>query len=174
MLDWILLGIAVAVGGGVGGGGDDAGMAARDGTAQTGTAQTGTARAQMTRIAEPQTPLGRFTTATEVRPILTATRGNWVAVREYGGQDLVYVTHLMAWRCGLIGLRVGLNGGDLQDWPLPPCHADTAAPNALLPEDGLPYQGHPAGSVDSVQVKITYDDLGIDSATFERAMVLIP
>ncbi|MBY6157096.1 hypothetical protein [Pseudooceanicola nitratireducens] len=124
--------------------------------------------------AEPQVPSGRFTTATEVRPILTATKSSWVGVREYDGQDLVYVTQILAWRCGLAGLRVAINDAPLSDWPLPPCHLDTPAPNAILPEDGLPYRAFPLGSVKTITVELIYDDLSSDAAVFLRPMVMIP
>ena len=123
---------------------------------------------------EPQVPSGKFTTAVEVKPILTATKPNWVAVREYDGQDLVYVTQLMSWRCGLIGLRFAINDGALTDWPLPPCHLDSPAPNALTPEDGLPYRAFPLGSVKTVTVELIYDDLTADAAAFLRQNVLMP
>jgi hypothetical protein len=119
-------------------------------------------------------PTGRFTTATEVRPILTATKTSWVGVREYDGQDLVYVTQILAWRCGLAGLRVAINDAPLADWPLPPCHLDTPAPNAILPEDGLPYRAFPFGSVKTITVELIYDDLSSDAAVFLRPMVMIP
>ena len=167
MLDWILIAIALAAGGGT---------PSRDG-AEAAAASVGApvpAGGGAALVAEPQVPSGRFTTATEVRPILSATRGNWVAVREFGGQDLVYVTHLMAWRCGLVQLKLGVNGAAPEVWPLPPCHEDTAAPNALLPEDGLPYRGFAPGSVEALEIEITYDDLGTDRATFRRAEVLMP
>jgi len=157
MIDWILLAIAMAAGGGAGhppGAGDGA--------------------QEVAFVAEPQQPSGQFTTATEVRPILLATRANWVAVREYDGRDLVYVTHLLSWRCGLHRLRLSVNDGPLQDWPLPPCLTGTAQPNALRAEDGLPYIDFPPGHVQSVTVDILYDDLGTDSARFERARVLMP
>ncbi|QUJ75151.1 hypothetical protein KDD17_08920 [Sulfitobacter albidus] len=125
-------------------------------------------------VAEPQTPTGKFTTATEVKPILSATKANWIAVRDYGGQDLIYVTHLWAWRCGLVGMAVAVNDGAPQDWPLPDCHTDTATPNAILQSDGVPYRAHPRGSVQSVTVTLTYDDLSVASARFTRAEVLIP
>ncbi|MFK7876926.1 MAG: hypothetical protein AB8B71_14275 [Paracoccaceae bacterium] len=124
--------------------------------------------------AEDQTPTGRFTTATEVKPILGATRANWVAVREYGGQDLVYVTHLWAWRCGLAQMKLSINGTAPEIWPLPACHLDTAQPAAILESDGLPYRSFALGSVQTITVTLIYDDLTRDVATFDRAGTLLP
>jgi hypothetical protein len=122
--------------------------------------------------AEPQVPDGRFTTAAEVRPILTATKANWIAVRDFGGQDLIYVTHLWAWRCGLLQLEVAVNGGAAAIWPLPACHTDLPQPNSILEDDGLPYRGYAAGSVERVDVRIIYDDLSEDQQAFGRAGLL--
>lgn len=124
--------------------------------------------------AEDQVATGKFLTALEVKPILTATKGNWVALRDWDGQDLLYVTHLYAWRCGLVELRIAVNDGAPEIWPLPECHADSPAPNAILPEDGLPYRAFARGSVASITVEITYDDLSVDTARFERAAVMMP
>ena len=125
-------------------------------------------------VAEDQTPTGRFLTATEVKPILGATRANWVAVREWDGQDLVYVTHIWSWRCGLAQMRVSVNGAAPEVWPLPPCHLDSAQPAAILDGDGLPYRAFPLKSVEALTVWLTYDDLSEDVATFNRAGVLVP
>ena len=125
-------------------------------------------------VAEPQVPTGKFTTAVEVRPILTATRNSWVAVREFNGQDLVYVTQLWSWRCGLVSMSIGLNDEPLQNWPLPPCHEDTAVPNAILEADGLPYLTLKLGSVQRVVIEVTYDDLTTDRGEYLRADVLMP
>ena len=102
-----------------------------------------------------------------------ATKSSWVAVREYDGRDLVYVTQILAWRCGLVGLRLAINGGPMQDWPLAPCQIDTATPNAI-PQDAKIYESHPLKSVQSVDIEIVYDDLTRDSAHFERGQVLMP
>jgi len=125
-------------------------------------------------VAEPQTPSGKFTTAAEVKPILNATKGNWVAVREYGGKDLLYVSHLWGWRCGLAAMAISVNGEPMQNWPLPACHMKDATPNAMLEEDGLPYLSLRLGAVQTIDIQIVYDDLSMDRASFERGNVLIP
>lgn len=125
-------------------------------------------------LAEPQTPLGKFTTAAEVKPILTATKGNWVGLRDYGGKDLVYVTHLWAWRCGLSAMALSINGGPMRNLPLPDCHTEYASPNAILEGDGLPYLSYPQGSVKQITVQIVYDDLSTDIVRLSGDQVRIP
>lgn len=125
-------------------------------------------------VAEPQTPSGKFTTAAEVKPILNATKGNWVAVREYDGKDLLYVTHLWGWRCGLHAMAISVNDEPMQNWPLPACHMKYTTPNAILEEDGLPYLSLRFGAVETIEIQIVYDDLSMDRARFERGNVLIP
>lgn len=125
-------------------------------------------------VAEPQIPTGKFTTATEIKPILAATKGSWVALRDYEGQDYLYVTHIWAWRCGLHQMRYSINGGPMQVWPLPPCHENTNAPNAIIEGDGLPYTTFPAGSVKSISVELLLDDMSEDSSDYVRTDVLMP
>ncbi|MEH6648126.1 hypothetical protein [Sulfitobacter sp.] len=125
-------------------------------------------------VAEPQTPSGKFTTATEVKPILTATKANWIAVRDYGGNDLLYVTHLWSWRCGLAAISISVNDGPLENLPLPDCHTEYATPNAILEQDGLPYLTYPQNSINTISVRVTYDDLSRDTASLARGDVLIP
>jgi len=115
-----------------------------------------------------------FTTAAEVKPILGATKANWVAVREFDGQDLLYFTHLEAWRCGLDQIRYFVNEGKPRVWETEPCYEDTATPNAMKMEGRLPYTELPLGSVASVTVELTYDDGSVESATFERGSIMTP
>ena len=125
-------------------------------------------------VAEPQVPSGRFLTAMEVRPILNATRPSWIHVREYAGRDLLYVTHLWSWRCGLAELRVGLNGAPPEVWPLPPCHPELPVAATILDTDGAPYRDFPRRSVQLIEVQLTYDDLTTVAVRFNRAGVVIP
>jgi len=159
MIVWIVTGIALTMGGG--------------GPAAYGAASDGGGSAPRFE-AEPQQPTGKFTTATEVKPILSVTKANWVAVRDFNGQDLLYLTHLLSWRCGLLQVRYAINDGPMREWELPPCHTGTAQPNAIRAEDGLPYEAHPPGSIASVRVEVLYDDLSTDSAEFSRSDVLMP
>ena len=107
---------------------------------------------------EPQVASGKFTTALEVKPILTATKGSWVALREYEGKDLLYFTQLLAWRCGLHEIHYSINGEAEHLWNTEECHLDTAQPNAIKMETQLPYTGFELGSVNSVTIRLIYDD----------------
>lgn len=128
------------------------------------------------RAPEPQVATGQFTTAVEVKPILGMTKGNWVAVRDFNGQDLLYFTHLMSWRCGLWDVSYGLNGAPPDQFlSMEPCHLETNSPNAMTQiEEFLPYVTFPPGSVDTVTVALTYDDGTTETATFQRNEILIP
>lgn len=121
--------------------------------------------------AEDQTPTGQFLTATEVRPILSATQGNWIAVREFNGQDLLYFTHLLSWRCGLYGIRFSVNGEEMQSFPMVEC--DVNAP-MTVPSEATIYLEYPLGSIETIDVELLYDDLGTEQVSFERAKVMIP
>lgn len=116
-----------------------------------------------------------FTTAAEVKPILTATKGNWVAVREFDGNDLLYFTHLESWRCGLSGVEYSVNSDALdQVWTLETCYEDEAAPNAMKEEGRLPYITLPLGSVETITIRLLYDDDTTDDAAFERGAIMTP
>ena len=112
-----------------------------------------------------------FTTAAQVRPILDMTRANWVAIGTQTGRDLLYFTHLLAWRCGLSAIRYGINGAPPeQDLTMEPCYRDTNQPNAIR---DLPYVGVGATRIESVTVEITYEDGLTDSAEFSRSEILL-
>lgn len=129
-----------------------------------------------TRQPEPQIATGQWTVAVEVKPILGMTKSNWVAVRLYEGQDLLYFSHLLAFRCGLWEIRWGVNGEPATNQvALEPCHTDTAQPNALTDPLTYPiYVTLPPESVTSVFVEIVYDDGTTDFARFDRNQILIP
>lgn len=127
------------------------------------------------RAPDPQDPTGQFTTATEVRPIIEMTQGNWVALRDWEGEDWLYFTHLLSWRCGMWEIRYGLNGAHPTEvLPMQPCLEGTASPNAIT-DDSFPiYLRLPAGSVNEVSVSITFDDGSEAIAQFERSQILMP
>lgn len=114
-----------------------------------------------------------YTAGAELRTILNATQGNWVAVREYDGQDLLYFTHLLAWRCGLDGIYFSVNGGDERQFEAEPCYEGEATPNALKVTEMLPYLQFDLRSVETVDVRIVYNDGAETVASFDRAQIQI-
>lgn len=117
-----------------------------------------------------------FTTAAEVKPILSATKGQWIGVRDWEGQDLIYFTNLLSWRCGVESVAWGVNGGPANRMlVMEPCYEGEAAPNALKMDQGvLPYVAEAPGSVQTVAVTVTYDDGTTETAEYERAAVFMP
>lgn len=127
------------------------------------------------RTPEPQTPTGKYTTAVEVKPILSVTKASWIAVRPYDGQDLLYFTNIMAWRCGLWEIRYGLNGAPATDvMTMEPCYEDTAQPNAMTDiANFLPFLSFPLDSIETISLELHFDDGTIETAEFARADVQI-
>lgn len=115
----------------------------------------------------------QFTTAAEVRPILEATRANWVALRRWDGKELLYFTHLEAWRCGMAQVRFAVNGGAEQPWDMPPCLTGTPSPNAI-PADRLPFTDLPAEALQSVTVVVVLADGTALRQDYARATILMP
>ncbi|MEE9429125.1 MAG: hypothetical protein V3V25_13365 [Paracoccaceae bacterium] len=114
-----------------------------------------------------------FTTAAEVKPILQATKGKWIAVRLWQGQDLLYFTNLLSWRCGISEISYAVNGGPESVLQMEPCYEDTASPNSQKLEDFLPYIEFEADTISNISVSVTYDDGETDSEVYERTSVQI-
>ena len=124
---------------------------------------------------EDQTPTGKFTTAAEVGMILDATKGNWSAVREFDGQDLVYFTHIFSWRCGLKAAKFAINDGPLQDLEMPDCHLKYQQPNAILEDEALmTFKRYELGSVQTIRIELLLDNLTVASNSLKRENILIP
>lgn len=120
-------------------------------------------------------PLGAqdFTTAAEVKPIVQATKGSWIAVRPWEGQDLLYFTNLLSWRCGLDQITYAVNGGEEIVLEHEPCYIDEGAPNALKVESIMPYVSFEADSIQSITIGVFYDDGTSQQEEFMRKDVQI-
>ncbi len=91
----------------------------------------------------------------QIKQILDLTKANWVAFRDWQGQELIYFTHLESWKCGIDYVFYGFNGGELdQEWELDTCDPDS--PNAVLKDK--PYIELPLGSVQSISVQLIFPD----------------
>lgn len=89
------------------------------------------------------------------KQILGITKDSWIGFRDYNGRQLVYFTHLEAWRCGIARVRYSINGDGLdQEWTLQPCDPDN--PNTVTTVK--PYISLPFGSAQSVSVQLTFAD----------------
>ncbi|WP_298261411.1 hypothetical protein [uncultured Litoreibacter sp.] len=114
-----------------------------------------------------------FTTSAGVKPVLELIRPQWIAIRPYEGQDLLYMTTLLTYRCGIEEIRYATNGADMQVWEGEPCHRDEAAPMALKMEDHLPYVVAPLDSLQTVSIELVFDDGSTLEHSYQRKDVQI-
>lgn len=116
----------------------------------------------------------QMTDASTIRPILEATQANWIGVRRFDGQDLVYFTHLETWKCGLKTIRYGINSDTANKrYPFKVCKDGEAAPSPVG-ADRLPYVAFGLDSVETVTITLTYDDGMEVTKTFDRSAIEIP
>ena len=118
----------------------------------------------------PVTAQAQFSTAAEVKPILQMIIPQWVSLREYNGQDLLYFTLLEVYRCGLEQIRYRINGEKPRIWQAEPCEDDVTFKE--LGEDRLPYAQFPLQSVNEVIIELIYDDGTTQVETFSRDAIL--
>ncbi|TVS02544.1 MAG: hypothetical protein EA407_09340 [Rhodobacteraceae bacterium] len=110
-----------------------------------------------------------FTTQAEVQPILEMTRAHWIGLSTQSGQDLLYFTHLMAYRCGLEAIYMGVNGNEpIIRVLMEPCHHELRTPNAIRVP---PILGFTADALQSVSIRITFPDGQELSEEFPRAEI---
>ncbi len=114
--------------------------------------------------------VAQFNTAAEVKPILKMIKPQWISLREFNGQDLLYFTMLEVYRCGLDQIRFIINGGKPRVWETEPCEGDQTF--SEIGADRLPYTAFDLGSVDRVRIELTYDDGTIEWADYQRGDVL--
>lgn len=121
-------------------------------------------------ISVPGLAQAQFTTSAEVKPILKMIKPQWVSLREFNGEDLLYFTILEVYRCGIDQIRYVINTGKPRVWETPPCPGDETF--SEIPADRLPYTGFELGSVQRLRIELTYDDGTIEWAEYERSDVL--
>ena len=128
------------------------------------------------RTPEPQIATGQYTTALEVKPILGMTKLQWAAISHDGGNDLLYFSNLLAWRCGLWEIRYGINGAPATEvFEMEPCHEDTAQPNAMVDLVNYPiWVTLPGESIQILRIEVTFDDGTEDFVEVERSRILLP
>jgi hypothetical protein len=109
----------------------------------------------------------QFDSAAEVKPILQMIKNNWITVREFDGEDLLYFTMLEVYRCGLQQIRYVINDEKPRVWATEPCEGDQTF--SEIGADRLPYARFPLGSVQKVRIELTYDDGSVQTESFDRA-----
>lgn len=116
----------------------------------------GAALAAMLAIPMAVNAQSRVPTVPFVKKVLISTKGRWISFRNYSGQQLIYFTHLLSWKCGISELHYSINGRALdQRWAVPHC-------NPLVPYNIDPktktHLTLPLGGAKSLSVQVIFKD----------------
>lgn len=91
----------------------------------------------------------------QMKNIINLTKDNWIAYRDFNGKQLIYFTHLEAWKCGIEQVKYGLNENSLnQEWTLEACDEE----NQLIVTKDTPYLTFDLNSINVIKVEITFKD----------------
>lgn len=112
-----------------------------------------------------------FTESALAKPVLQAISGQWVTIRPYEGQDLLYFTMVLSYRCAIEQIRFSYNGGPLQVWEHEPCWHGEAQPYALKMDTHLPYAVAPLNSLQQITVDLLFDDGSTLTHSYDRAAI---
>lgn len=114
-----------------------------------------------------------FTDYQQAKPVLDAIKSSWVAVREYDGQDLLYFTNLLTYRCAIAQIRFSYNNGPLTAWDPEPCYWDENPPYAQKMQTHLPYAVAPLGALETITVDLLFEDGSNLSHSYDRRSIKI-
>lgn len=115
-----------------------------------------------------------FTEYAQAKPILEMIKRDWVGIGASDGQDLLYFTLLLSYRCAIQEIRFSYNNGPLTTWDAEPCYWDERHPNAIKMETHLPYAVAPLGSLNTITIDLLFEDGTTMTNTYDRTEILLP
>jgi hypothetical protein len=93
----------------------------------------------------------------QMRAALEATAHQWIAFRNWQGRQLVYFTHLVAWKCAIDEIRYVVNGRGLSErFPLPACNPQD--PFRVDAEKDTIFLSFAPGEVSEISIRLVYGD----------------
>ena len=116
-----------------------------------------------------------LTTPEGARMIHGTIKDQILAFRQDGDSDFIYLTAILAWRCGIKRLTYSVNDDPMAlEFPLEPCHRDLRDPNSFDGALSFPiYLKVPVGSIAKMTLHVVYDDGAKVDFPAERAKNLI-
>lgn len=108
-------------------------------------------------------PIGAVTaqqtmpTVGAAKNVMKLTKGTWVQFRNYGGKQLLYFTHFIAWKCAIKQVQYSVNSSALDErFELPACNPDM--PFEVDPRKDQIYLTFSPGFAKYAVVRLVFND----------------